>query len=611
MRYPGIYVKCVILLAACIPFLCAIDASGDEIMVPDFLWQRGIANKSDPLELADTHLRIAYRDDGTLDEKGYFTTFSRPDIRFDTPGLNCSGLVLSVSRFLFGKNFSLMEATRDRQGNSGEGSALGKDWDFGLDLILNISDGVPRKVIMPDGSDLPLERADGTTLRGFDLHDRDAWRAVLSQMQPGRVYLGSISKSTRKRGYRLLHYHVVIMIPDDKGGVWLYHSTHRSRAHKMNLNTGRGLNRLMAQFRNSGTDDKKILVVEALLREPEHRGTAARDQAAAGDEAKPSAPAGNQDRLASEALKVLDGTPDKPGDSPATSPMPSSEGQAARESAGVGSAPPAPKQISDLEISHISGKVFNSFPELVTHIPRFVDESAREMQLWFRNRGNTPKNIDILLRGPDGDTQFKGTIPPNNSDLPVVYPRDFGITHEGELSKGRYGLDVRVGDKQWFVDVFEVAVRRDAVPRIIGVSVPSQVRSGTTFTVHVRVVNDGAESDYGGITLSTPDPSGLKLVSAQPGRVYSSGSTVLSVTSDKIRTKVPMAERWIELWGENQVYDMKVRIRAGRPGTYPIYVRCTLRSVNVKSSVVLMDPQTSDTRDQQGFPVQVFPITVQ
>ena len=80
--------------------------------------------------------------------------------------------------------------------------------------------------------------------------------------------------------------------------------------------------------------------------------------------------------------------------------------------------------------------------------------------------------------------------------------------------------------------------------------------------------------------------------------------------SDKISTKVPMAERWIELWGENKAYDMTVQIQAGQPGTYPLYVRCALRGVNVKSSVILMDPRSSDIVDQQGFPVKVYNVTV-
>jgi len=55
---------------------------------------------------------------------------------------------------------------------------------------------------------------------------------------------------------------------------------------------------------------------------------------------------------------------------------------------------------------------------------------------------------------------------------------------------------------------------------------------------------------------------------------------------------------------------MEVQVQAGRPGTYPLYVRCALRGVNVKSSVILMDPASSETVDQQGFPVYVYQVTV-
>jgi hypothetical protein len=163
----------------------------------------------------------------------------------------------------------------------------------------------------------------------------------------------------------------------------------------------------------------------------------------------------------------------------------------------------------------------------------------------------------------------------------------------------------------WLADIIEVAEPREAAPKILRVSAPSTVQAGKAFTVKIEAVNNGAESDYGGITLSTPVPSGLRLRSATPGKVFSPGSTVLSVTSDRIRTKVPMAERWIELWGENVTYDMTVKLEAGRPGTYPLYIRCALRGVNVKSSVILMDPKSSESVDQQGFPVYVHYIKVQ
>ena len=96
MKFSISHIRGVFILLACLSFLNTVEVSGDEIFVPDYLWKRGIAEKSNPVDIADAHLRIPYRDDGVLDENGYFTTFARKDIHFDSPGLNCSGLVLSV-----------------------------------------------------------------------------------------------------------------------------------------------------------------------------------------------------------------------------------------------------------------------------------------------------------------------------------------------------------------------------------------------------------------------------------------------------------------------------------------------------------------------------------
>jgi hypothetical protein len=263
-----------------------------------------------------------------------------------------------------------------------------------------------------------------------------------------------------------------------------------------------------------------------------------------------------------------------------------------------------------LVIAHRSGKVFKSIPDLVTHLPTFAGNDFNDIKFWFRNRGQLAKNIELLLRTPDGDTLWKAQLPGEGTDLSVRFPQDFDKGSSMSVRKGTYLSEVRVDGERWCVDAFEVTVPREAEPRIMEVQAPSVVESGRTFSVKVVARNRGAESDYGGITVSSPDPAGLKLVAANPGKIYGPGSTVLSVTSDKIRTKVPMAERWINLWGENKSYDMEVRIQAGRAGTYPLYVRCALRGVNVKSSVVLMDPDRADTADQQGFPVQVYQITV-
>lgn len=590
----------------CLALLSAGSVAADQIFAPECLWDRGIASKTDPIEIANTHLGIPYRDDGALDSQGHFTTFNQPDRFFETPGLNCSGLVVSVCRFLFDKNWTLKEVTRDRLGNSGPDSPLGKDWDFGWNLILNLTEGRPRTVLMPEPGNYPIEGADGMSLRGFDLHDSAAWRKILPQMKSGRIYLGSISRQAPERGYRVIHYHVVLMLPDGKRGVWLYHATRRSHVHRINIGTPQGMSRFMSEFGGSRSNHKKILVVETELPKLEPAMETASNNTSPSAEQqmegqRPATTAGE------DKVPLNDQGARQPQDNAQVPETSSSGKQVAIQSPPTVTA--SPHNGPDLVINHLSGRVFKTFPELVTQIPRFANEAKDSLKFWYSNRGNLPREIQISLRTPDGNIQCKGQVPANG-DLSLAYPGDFGRTSSQPVEVGKYLADVRVDGAKWCSDLFEVAAPREARPKVINVRAPSTVKAGQVFTVRVEAQNQGAESDYGGITVSTPGSSGLRLVSAKPGRVYGPGSTVLSVTSDKIRTKVPMAERWIDLWGESQVYDLSLQVRAGRPGTYPLYVRCALRGVNVKSSVVLMDPEASNTADQQGFPVQVYEITV-
>ncbi|MBI5248056.1 MAG: hypothetical protein HY912_01055 [Desulfomonile tiedjei] len=585
--------KALIVGLVCLSLWISRPVFGDQLFAPDYIWQRGIDSKTDPVEIADTHLGISYRDDGAIDSRGHFTTFDRPDRFYETPGLNCSGLVVSASRFVFDKNFTLEDVTRDRLGNSGNNSSMGKDWDFGWDLILNLTDGRQRKVVMPDGRDYALDGADGMTLRGFDMHDTAAWQRVLSQMRPGRIYLGSISRPGNERPYKVLHYHVVMMLPDQKGGVWLYHATRRSNVHKMNINSPQGLNRFMSQFRGSREDTKKILVLESVLPRIGEEMVA--------DAGGPPTPqfAAQQQPGASEPAPQ-ESTSQQTGGPETSEEM---ESQAEKPVTQQEKGP-------ELVINHLSGKAYKTFPDVNASIPRFSDETKTELAFRFQNQGDNPRQVQIILKAPEGSFQYQGQIPTGVDEFAVTYPRDFGKASSGLLRTGEYLMDVRLDGAQWLANLFDVALPREAEPKLVSVKVPNTVEAGKPFTVRIDAQNMGAESDYGGITVSCPNPSGLKIVSAKPGKVYGPGSTVLSVMSDKIRTKVPMAERWIELWGEKKAYDMTVQLQAGQPGTYPLYVRCALRGVNVKSSVILMDPRTSEKADQQGFPVKVYNITV-
>ena len=592
--------------------LAALPASADTLYAPDFLWARKIAEKTDFIDIANTHLGIPYRDDGALDGSGRFTTFADPGAFFDTPGLNCSGLVVSICRYVFNKNWSLQEVSRDRQANSGTNAQLGKDWDFGWDLVFNLSEGRPRTVIAPDRGNYSLENADGTTLRGFDLHDESAWAAVLAQMKPGRVYLATISKPSNRRGYKILHYHVVILLPDTKGGIWLYHATHRSHVHRININSPQGLQRFMSQFKDSRGETKKILILEVA---PTPVDAAVQTVA---DTGVPGSPAPKGPQTGAESADGRRTGSDGSGayrpvtagvEAPGPSVSPDRGSGKVATSSGASALPK--EQTVEKVISHLSGKVFRSFPGLSTQIPRFADEGKNALKFGFQNATEVPRDIEITLRTPDGEAHYKGRIGPKSGSVEITFPSDFGKSPAVPVKNGRYRADVTVDGAAWLADLFEVAIPREAMPKITSVSVPTAVKAGKSFTVRIQAENRGAESDYGGITVSSPDPSGLKLLSAKPGKIYGAGSTVLAITTDKIRTRVPMAERWIDLWAEKKAYDMSVDIQAGHPGTYKLYVRCALRGVNVKSSVILMDPPGSEAVDQQGFPVQVYNVKVE
>lgn len=242
-----------ILLSA--PALCATNAPGGHAA-------QSAASPAPALPKPADLLGIPYRPDGAIDEYGRNALFANPDKTFTTPGLNCSGFVLAAARAILNTNFTLDQVKRDRLNDSGPESPLGEDWDFGLDLILNISEGRPRRILMPDGPQPLPARIDGQTLRGFALKDQDAWNKILLQMRPGHVYLASISKPAARKGYALLHYHVGLAIPGQNGRVWWYHSTPGSGVHRLDINSPNGMAAFKKQFTGPKATSKRILLLE-------------------------------------------------------------------------------------------------------------------------------------------------------------------------------------------------------------------------------------------------------------------------------------------------------------------------------------------------------------
>ncbi|MDR1360161.1 MAG: hypothetical protein LBJ82_04185, partial [Deltaproteobacteria bacterium] len=197
--------------------------------------------------------------------RGDYVFFARPEVRQNAPGLNCSGYVLAAARFLFRRDISLVEAGRDRSGDSGPDSPHGQDWDLGRDLILNISEGLPRALLLPGRRSLPVEQATAFCPRGFDLHASDTWPELFSRLRPGHVYLLSFNKEVGRKKL-LRHYHVAILSLDAAGDVWLHQTTGAAgRSYGRNLSRPENLALFLRAFANTGTARKHILVLEVRL----------------------------------------------------------------------------------------------------------------------------------------------------------------------------------------------------------------------------------------------------------------------------------------------------------------------------------------------------------
>ena len=220
-----------------------------------------------PAKTMDAFVNLAYREDGTLDEKGRWTLFADPSATFQTPGLNCSGFVVEGSRYLLGKNFTPSAAMRDRAGDSGPGAAKGQDWDFGWDVVCNISEGFKRALLLPGGKTADPAGYDGT-YRGWELNSDATWDELLPRFKPGRLYLISFSKGTKQPGYTMLHYHVGIIVKGDKGETFLYQtSSDAGKANRRDLAAPKGMASLHRDFADKPGNKKMIVVLEVEIPE--------------------------------------------------------------------------------------------------------------------------------------------------------------------------------------------------------------------------------------------------------------------------------------------------------------------------------------------------------
>lgn len=195
-----------------------------------------------PVDRLGPLLGIPYRVDGVEDARGRFVTFAAPEVPRATAGLNCSGLVVGAARRLLGYTGDPAPAARDRLGDSGAGAPRGADWDFGWDLVLNLSEGLDRQWLTPEGP-RPLAE-DAGRVRGFGVHEAPAWEALRPRLRSERVYLVVFN---RGQGARMRHHHVGVVL---KAGarVWFYQTLPGGRAHRLDLASPPGMARLRAMF---------------------------------------------------------------------------------------------------------------------------------------------------------------------------------------------------------------------------------------------------------------------------------------------------------------------------------------------------------------------------
>ena len=218
----------------------------------------------DPGAAVTPLLGVAYRDDGVDDTSGRHTLFANQSLTFPDRGFNCSGFVVTASRAILGRPLPLDAMRRDRKGDSGKGAPAGEDWDFGYDLIVNVTDGLPRRVLLPPGKTAPPapDALDAAKFRGFPLHDAAAWASVLGQLRPGEIAFATLSKELSGRLY---YYHVGLLYADASGRAYFAHATPGKGSHRLELTSPAGMAAFEKEFAEKRFGEKWILLVAAPL----------------------------------------------------------------------------------------------------------------------------------------------------------------------------------------------------------------------------------------------------------------------------------------------------------------------------------------------------------
>lgn len=209
-------------------------------------------------------LGTPFREDGALNQAGQWATFNHPEQISEQPGFNCSGFTVAAARELLGRNFNLTEASCDRRGDSGPGAELGQDWDFGLDIILNLAEDYPHRFLPePENREGPplIPLRPGRSLGwGLSLHSPD-FEALLKRLQPGNFAFFTFSKPNGRFPAGVSYYHTGLIIPEPPH-IWLYHCTLGAKTYRVDLASAEGLARLRRHFKPITNGERRVFMVE-------------------------------------------------------------------------------------------------------------------------------------------------------------------------------------------------------------------------------------------------------------------------------------------------------------------------------------------------------------
>lgn len=247
-------------------YLCMALLSG---MIIILLYLRPFNNpffseyqQGDRQAIADTFLVYPYRMDGIITERGIFATFNDPWIKSAHPGLNCSGLVVSAARYMFHRNFSVRSVIKDSNRNSGRAAPGGEDWDFGWDLIFNISRGYRRWVFDQQLQRIDPAKVDPAVFRGISVYDRRQWRELFAALDADAVYFLAFNGLDPLKNDRLQYHHVGLMFK--AGDKVLMYSASRKNPNRNiavhDLTKASDLEQLIGQF--TLYNDEHVIILE-------------------------------------------------------------------------------------------------------------------------------------------------------------------------------------------------------------------------------------------------------------------------------------------------------------------------------------------------------------